>query len=88
MKKIIGSVILGLFLISASASVYAADTSSKMEVVDLEKCPKCNSEDCDGKCDVKKQEAKKEGCQTQKPCDKAKKSCCDSKKKAEQDKKK
>lgn len=84
MKKIFLAIALIAFLGNVIAPTFATNTTSKVVVVDNEKCTKCGKEGCDGKCDAKKCDPKKcDGTKCNhgkdgKGCDKAAKGgkCC------------
>jgi len=52
MKKILGVFILMLFVGTYSITAQTVSTTSSVAVVNKDKCPKCGSDKCDGKCDV------------------------------------
>ena len=52
MKKLLGVFIFMLFVGAYSITAQTVSTTSSMEVVDKDKCPKCGSDKCDGKCDI------------------------------------
>ena len=83
MKKLLGVFIFMLFVGAYSITAQTVSTTSSMEVVDKDKCPKCGSDKCDGKCDI---HAKKGQATTDRKSvsgdAKSAKACCSQSKKA------